>query len=135
MFGIGNRKRIEYLEDKVNRLTIKNRELQERLDEKRRLYDPNWRKEITVSPYIFDKYIRNIGHPVVGGFHVKCEDGSYFIARIDEKMSDGYIRYEVAFEEPHKGCKKCGETFKEILGYPNNNPDFCSYECYKDFIG
>ncbi|PES60871.1 hypothetical protein CN507_30010 [Bacillus cereus] len=52
MFGIGNRKRIEYLENKVNQLTIKNRKLQEKLDEKRRLYVPNWRKEITVSPYI-----------------------------------------------------------------------------------
>lgn len=134
MFGRKSRERIEYLENTVKQLSLKNKELQEKLNEKRRLFNPKWRKEITVSPYIFEKYIRKVGHPVVGGFHVRCDDGTYYIVRIDEKMSDGYIRYEVAFEEPHAGCKKCGKTFKEILGYPESNPDFCSYECYKEFL-
>ncbi|PEW95877.1 hypothetical protein CN446_14980 [Bacillus cereus] len=134
MFGKRNRQRIERLENTVRHLESKNKALQEKLDEKRRLHNPNWRKEIIVSPYVFDKYVRNSGHPVVGGYHLPCGDGTYYIVRIDESMSNGYIRYEEAFEEPYSECKKCGDAFKQIMGYPNNNPDFCSYECYKEFL-
>lgn len=134
MFGKRNRQRIECLETTVRQLETKNKALQEKLDEKRRLYSPNWRKEIIVSPYIFDKYVRDSGHPVVGGYHLPCSDGTYYIVRIDESMSDGYIRYEEAFEEPYSECKQCRSTFKVIMGYPNNNPDFCSYGCYKKFL-
>ncbi|ETE93218.1 bZIP transcription factor [Bacillus cereus group sp. Bce022] len=134
MFFKKNRERIEYLERKIEQLTSENKELQEKLNEKMRLFNPRWRKEITVSPYIFDKYIRNMGRTVIGGYHVPCGDGTYYVVKIDEEMSDGYIRYEVAFEEPHADCKKCGETFLLVNGYPSGSSDFCSYKCYTEFL-
>ncbi|GED72324.1 hypothetical protein BRE01_60260 [Brevibacillus reuszeri] len=49
-------------------------------------------------------------------------------------MSNGYIRYEEAIEEPHNNCKACGVNFKLIVGYPSDMPDFCSRECYMEKI-
>lgn len=54
--------------------------------------------------------------------------------QVDEKMSNGYIRYEEAIEEPHNNCKACGVNFKLIVGYPSDMPDFCSRECYMEKI-
>lgn len=134
MFGFGSRKEIKHLERKIAKLENENEELQKQLRKKKELFNPRWRKKMTVSPYIFEKYISRIGKPVIGGYHVRCEDETYYNVIVDKDMGDGYIRYEEAFEEPHEECKECSTTFKIILGYPESVPDFCSYECYKNFL-
>lgn len=134
MFGLGNAKKIEYLEKQIEQLQFDNEKLNEKLKEKAELFNPKWRKKLIVSPYIFDKYIRNIGRPVIGGYRVPTGDNSYYTVEVDENMSDGYIRFEEAFEETHMKCKKCGETFKLVIGFPEDCPDFCSHHCYKEFL-
>jgi hypothetical protein len=134
MLEFGNRRRIVRLENKVIELLKENKELQKSLKEKRKFYDPQWGKEITVSPYVFERYIKHIGRPTLGGYLVYCEDGTSYTVNIDEEMSDGYIRFEQAFEEPHGECKYCSKFFKLFDGYPKDSPDFCSHDCYNRFL-
>jgi len=134
MFGRHYKQQIEALEKQLNELKEQNHQLEKQLEEKKELFHPKKRKIMTVSPYIFEKYIIPAGNPVVGGYQMRCTDGSYYIVHVDEEMSDGYIRYEEPFEEPHKECKTCGTTFKLIFGYPTKEPDFCSHTCYKKMV-
>lgn len=134
MFGLNKQDRVATLERKIMELEDKNQKLEVKLIEKKRLFHPRKSKEITVSPYIFNKYIKHVGSHTITDFRVYCEDGTYYYVKVDENMRDGYIRYEEPIEEPHTTCKSCRDTFQLDMGYPRDRPDFCTYDCYNQFL-
>ncbi|TPG68623.1 hypothetical protein EEL31_08885 [Brevibacillus laterosporus] len=128
MISFWSKRRARELENENEKLRKRNKELDDKLREVTKWREkPDWRKSVTVSPYIFEKYIYGVGQKTFGGYLWKGYD-----VKIDKNMSDGYVRYEEAIEEPHDNCKNCGINFKLILGYPRETRDFCSVKCYKE---
>ncbi|MGG0754938.1 hypothetical protein [Brevibacillus laterosporus] len=127
MISFWRKKRIRELEYENEKLRKRNKELDDKLREVTKWRErPNWRKSITVSPYIFEKYIRKESQNHIAHYSWKGYD-----VKIDKNMSE-YVRYEEAIEEPHDNCKNCGINFKLIFGYPSETGDFCSVKCYKE---
>ncbi|QDX94662.1 hypothetical protein EEL30_21720 [Brevibacillus laterosporus] len=128
MISFWSKRRVRELEYENEKLRKRNEELGDKLREVTKWREkPDWRKSITVSPYIFEKYIRKESQNRIVHYSWKGYD-----VKIDKNMSDGYVRYEEAIEFPHDNCKNCGINFKLIFGYPSGTGDFCSVKCYRE---